>query len=146
MASKIRKEQAYTFIETFKLLIDENDKLKAENEASKLDSGYSAPKDHPSLKTFIEKSPLVKQVKDLRTEIKELKENLAHTEDCSWDYYTELLELRKLKDENKKLYDKVKSLEWSQNVHIHEKIKLKEENKTLKEALNRIRRDLSPDR
>ena len=135
MASKIRKEQAYTFIETFKLLIDENDKLKAENEALKLDYCSSAPKDHPSLKTFIEKSPLVKQVKDLRTEIKELKELIEYLSERK-EYWKE--KFTKERDDNRKL-----SLIELKEIHYQQ---MKEENKTLKEALNRIRRDLSPDR
>lgn len=52
--------------------------------------------------------------KRLKEENKELNENLSHTEDNSWDYYGELLELReenkKLKEENKELKEENEKL------------------------------------
>ena len=54
----------------------------------------------------------------------QLKEELQHTKDCSWDYYTELL---KLKEENKKLKQVVDN-ECAQSRMLDKKNKkLKEE-------------------
>ena len=37
---------------------------------------------------------------ELSDENKQLQEDLQHTKDCSWDYYTELVELRKEKEQS----------------------------------------------
>ena len=66
---------------------------------------------------------LRKENKKLKEENEELKEQLGGTEDCSWDYYTELLKLREentnlntLKEENEELEED--KLDLSQKIDI----------------------------
>ena len=87
---------------------------------------------------------LLKQVKDMcvcrakeiEEENKELKEDLQHTKDCSWDYYTELLKLRK---ENKKLKRRIEEDHKAVPSFLIKDLYLDatEENKELKEENQR---------
>ena len=151
MASTILKAQAQTFLETFKLLIDENDRLKAQKEPSN------------GLKTFVEK-----EVKDLRKQnLKLIKENQKQEKEYEKlaDKYEHLrcehnelirdskcveltFEAHKIEyDENIKELEEANELNkevievLNHNVFIYQK-----EIRKLKEALNKVRRDLSPDR
>tara|TARA_R110000803_G_scaffold119005_2_gene187296 strand:- start:4219 stop:4749 length:531 start_codon:yes stop_codon:yes gene_type:complete len=80
----------------------------------------------------------------------QLKEELQHTKDCSWDYYTELLKLKeenkKLKEENQKIgelvisqTDKLKEVSIKYNAGYNINQKLQEENKKLKEEIVKLK-------
>jgi len=70
---------------------------------------------------------LIKENEEVKEEYEIYKDNAETLKKILYE------ENRELKKENKKLYDKVKSLEWSQNVHITQKDR---EIKKLKEKLN----------
>lgn len=120
--------------------LEENKILKAEIEALK------APKDHaPSdgLKTFVETSPLVKEVKALRKQNEKLKEDIK---DLQNDYKELELEHEAHKIEHQELIDDIEEhplYEEALEKGIDEYTK---EIRKLKEALNKVRRDLSPER
>ena len=163
MASKILKAQAQTFIDTFKLLIDENDRLKAQKEPSN------------GLKTFVEKSPLVKEVKALREDIqlkaiviKELQQENQGVERENEVLEDKYQNIRSEHNELKRDYRELEleheahELEYAENIKEleednetgkelievlnHDVVTYRQEIRRLKEALNKVRRDLSPDR
>ena len=89
----------------------------------------------------------IAELKEIEEENKELKEDLQHTKDCSWDYYTELLKLRK---ENKKLKRRIEEDHKAvpsfliKDLYLdatEENKKLKEENKKLKELVGSIKKE-----
>ena len=193
-STSILKEQLQTLLDTCKILIDENEALKAPKESS------------DGLKTFVERSPLIKEVRALRKENKKLKEDIENHPDYV-SHFSELVadlraentilkeqvkENKKLKQENQKqekeyekLSDKYEDLrcehnelirdskcvdltfeahqlEYAENIkELEDELEVKKEVidilnhkvftsereiKKLKEALNKVRRDLSPDR
>jgi len=145
-----------SFLDTIKHLIDEIEALKAQKEPSN------------GLKTFVEKSPLVKEVKALRKQnLKQEKENQKQQkeyekladkyEDLSCEH-NELIRDSKCVDltfeAHKIEYDEnIKELEEANELNKevievlnHNVFTYQKEIRRLKEALNKVRRDLSPDR